>query len=167
MPLFRKNERHRPQPQERPTFGRGRRLASDLAAEACVETLRGVLESCAPTRYRHMPVLNEAAVLWRGDQPSPAAAWSCSYGADDIFVFTFWPHPAGTTAVGLFPFGGEDGSLSTPLIGQWKQADPTLRSTGLFEAGQLTLLPPRIDADYFNDLLRLGGKAETEANVQR
>ncbi len=111
-----------------------------------------------------MPTLHHACVLWHGEKPLPAEAWSCSYGADEIFVFVLWPLASGTE-IGLFPLGGSEESLNTPLIGQWKQADPTLSSAGRFEPRQLTLLPPKLNQQYYQDLLTVAGKANTTDNV--
>jgi hypothetical protein len=129
-----------------------------------VTTISGVLDVHAPTKYRYMPTLYDAAVIWHGEKPLPEEAWSCSYGADDIFVFVLWPAGPGTE-IGLFPLGGSEESLNTPLIGQWKQADSSLRSIGRFEPRQLTLLPPELDRRYFEETLRLAGKPVTDANI--
>ncbi len=164
MALFRKSTATTAEPAPRPRFGPGRRLASNRDLRACVTTILGVLEVHAPTKYQHMPTLYESAVIWHGKKPLPAEAWTCSYGVDDIFVFVLWPTAAGTET-GLFPLGGGEDSLNTPFIGQWKQADASLRSIGRFDAGQLTLLPPEIDRSYYEETLRLAGKPTTDANI--
>lgn len=164
MALFRKRTAESAGPPARPKFGPGRRLGSDQDLAACLATIEGVLDVHAPTRYRHMPALYDAAVIWHGGQPLPNEARSCSYGEDDVFVWALWSQASGTE-IGLFPLGGSDESLNTPFIGQWKQADPSLRSIGRFDAGQLTLLTPELDVAYFEEILRLGGKAVTPTNV--
>jgi hypothetical protein len=164
MGLFRKRTAAPAEPAARPRFGPGRRLASERDLRTCVTTISGVLDVHAPTKYRYMPTLYDAAVIWHGEKPLPEEAWSCSYGADDIFVFVLWPAGPGTE-IGLFPLGGSEESLNTPLIGQWKQADSSLRSIGRFEPRQLTLLPPELDRRYFEETLRLAGKPVTDANI--
>lgn len=164
MPLFRKRDAAPTEPRAKPRFGAGRRLESDRDSRSCLSTLVGVLDMHAPTRYRHMPTLNEASVVWHGDKPLPAEAWTCSYGADDIFVFLLWPLEGGTR-IGMFPLGGSEESLNTPLIGQWKTADPSLKSIGLFEPRQLTLLAPELNQQYYEGILKVAEKPCTTENI--
>jgi hypothetical protein len=128
-----------------------------------VATLSQVLNVAAPTPYVQMKTPHDSHVTWHGDGPQPAEAWSCSYGQDDIFVFALWPTGSGTE-IGFFPLGGSEESLSTPLIGQWKQVDPSLRSIGRIEPMRLTLHPPRLPEDYYDETLRLAGKTISPAN---
>jgi hypothetical protein len=165
MALFRKRTAAPAEPAARPRFGPGRRLASEHDLRTCVTTISGVLDVHAPTKYKYMPTLYDAAVIWHGEKPLPAEAWSCSYGADDIFVIVLWPTDSGTE-IALFPLGGREESLNTPFIGQWKRADVSLRSIGLIEGGQLTLLPPELDRTYYEEILRLAGKAVTDVNIE-
>jgi hypothetical protein len=148
----------------RPRFGPGRRVASDLDPSGCFETISSVLEAHAPTRYEHMPTLHEASVIWHGERPPPSDAWSCNYGADDVFVFVVWPKET-ETELGLFPLGATDRDLNTPFIGQWKQVDDSLRSVGEFDSGQFTLLTPELGQVYFDEMLRLAGKPLTDKNL--
>lgn len=164
MAFFRKRTADNAEPQARPRFGPGRKLASDQDVRTCFGTIGGVLDVNAPTRYQHMPTLYEAAVTWYGGQPLPNGAWTCTYAGDEVFVFVVWAQTSGTE-IGLFPLGGSEESLNTPLIGQWKQADQSLRSIGRIESGQLTLLTPEVGVDYFEDILRLAGKPVTPGNV--
>jgi len=147
-----------------PRFGAGRRLECAQAPPEAIGTIAKVLDSFAPTNYRHMPPLSPAAIDWFGEEPAPVEAWGCSYGTDDFFVFTLWPRGGGSV-VGLFPLGGSEESLNTPFIGQWKQADSSLTSTGRFEPRQFALRPPELPATYFEDILRIAGKPVNAANV--
>jgi hypothetical protein len=146
-----------------PRFGEGRRLSSAQHVTAAIETLEGVLNTYAPTPYVNMPCLTDATIGWHGDPPAPAEARVCSYG-DDILVLTF--HDDGeSTVVGLFPLGADEESLHTPLIGQWKGADASLKSIGRFDAGLLTLKRPTVPSGYFDELLAAAGFPATPNNV--
>lgn len=164
MALFRKRTSENAGALARPKFGAGRKLGSEQDLRACLATMEGVLDVHAPTKYQHMPTLYDAAAIWHGEKPLPNEARSCSYGADDVFVFMLWSQASGTE-IGLFPLGGSEESLNTPYIGQRKQADPSLRSIGRFDSGRLTLLTPELGVAYFEEILRLAGKPTTPANV--
>lgn len=167
MSLFRKKENAQTprRSAELPRFGPGRRLESNQDLRSCVGTLSAVLGVHAPPRHAHMPALHEANVLWHGGNPLPSEAWTSDDSRDDKFVFVFWPIE-GRTRIGLFPLGGREESLQTPLIGQWKQADPSLKSTGRFDQGLLTLLAPGVDRRYYEETLKIAGRAPTEENIR-
>lgn len=128
-----------------------------------VSSLSAAVEANHPTPYRHMKPVYEATATWHGDGAQPAESWSCDYTDGDIYVFTLWPDSGGTE-IGFFPLGGPDESLNTPLLGQWKQLDPSLRSIGPIEPRLLTLYPPRLTDDYYDATLRLAGKQQSPAN---
>jgi hypothetical protein len=138
-------------------------LSSAQHVTAAIDTLEGVLNVYAPTRYVNMPCLTAATIRWHGDPPAPAEAKVCSYG-DDIFIFTFHDD-GGSTVIGLFPLGADEESLHTPLIGQWKGADASLKSIGRFDAGLLTLERPTVPSGYFDELLTSAGFPATPNNV--
>jgi hypothetical protein len=162
MALFRRRDQSVQQAPTIPRFGAGRRLETDENIAQVLTTIERVLEVHAPTRYQHMPAVQPARVEWYGEGRQPDVSSTCSYGADDIFVFALWS--GGPTLVGLFPLGGGEAELNTPFIGQWKQADPSLRSVGRFEPRQLGLLAPPVDDAYFREVLRLGGVEPTARN---
>jgi len=172
MGLFRKQPPAPAKPAERPRFGPGRRLSSDQDLQGCLANMSAVLTNHFPTPYVHMPPLFESSVIWHGEKPvigseqrpASAEAWSCSYGEDDIFVFVLWQLET-RTEIGLFPLGGGDSSLQTPFIGQWKMADPSLSSTGMFDKGLLTLLTPEVPRHYFEHILGLAHKPVTDTTV--
>jgi hypothetical protein len=163
MGLFKKKnppESALPQPSR---YGPGRRFSSENDPVRTEQALSNALTINSPTPYEHMKPLHNARVTWHGDGSQPTAGWSCSYGSDEKFVFTVWPSGSGSE-VGFFPLGGSEESLGTPLIGQWKQLDPSLQSIGRFESGLLTLNPPQLTDSYYNDTLTIAQKSVTDMN---
>ncbi len=146
-----------------PSCGSGRRLSSTRPPFMCATTLAGVLNVHSPTPYRHMEPLTPATIVSQGGHGTPLVARACSYG-DDKYLFLFWNMPNGGSEIGFFALGGED-RLTTPLIGQWKQADASLSSIGRIDGAKIFLLPPQVGYQYFTETLDLAGKAHSEANI--
>jgi hypothetical protein len=161
--IFSKKKSVEPTRTGPPRFGPGRRLTSDQDLAGVADSLSQVVSTHFPTPYKHMKTPYDAHVTWHGDGPQPAQAWSCSYGADDIFVFALWASQTGTE-IGFFPLGGSEESLSTPMIGQWKQVDASLSSVGRIEPRLLSLHPPRISNEYYDETLQLAGKSIKDDN---
>jgi hypothetical protein len=164
MGLFRNREPLQRERPDIPRFGGGLRLHSDCDVRSCARSLSETLKVHAPTPYLHMPTLNIANVVWHGEGFAPTGAWTCSYGTDDIFVFVMWSLPRGTE-VGLFPLGGSEESLATPLVGQWRQIDSSLSAMGRYEPRQLTLLAPRVPKQYYERILQAADRQVTAQNV--
>lgn len=134
------------------TFGPGRRLNSQLGLERSAAILEQVLTTYSPPAYAAMSALQPARVEWRGPDPAPARSFTCTYGSDDIYLITMASEGSGTL-MGLFPVGADQNSLTTPLVGQWKQADGSLSSTGTFQPGSAALHPPEIPLAYVDGIL--------------
>jgi hypothetical protein len=134
-------------------FGSGRRLTSSQNSTDVIDSVGRVLDVHSPAPYAAMGALHRAQVEWRGDGPRPVATFTCTYGADEIFVLTMANDGPGTL-IGLFPLGND---LTTPLVGQWKQADGSLSSVGTFAPGTVALRPPTLASSYFEDMLRAAG----------
>jgi hypothetical protein len=52
-----------------------------------------------------------------------------------------------------------------PLVGHWKQRDPSLSSVGTLPGGLITLAPPRVPEDYCEELIGERGFPPTEINL--
>lgn len=53
-----------------------------------------------------------------------------------------------------------------PIIGRWKQRDPSLTSTGVIPGGQITLTPPHVPEQFFNEILKTAGFPSTPRNLE-
>jgi hypothetical protein len=165
MAWFSRDRTKEPKRRTSPAFAKiGRRFSTMQHTPAVAATLQDVLNQAAPTPYKHMPALTPARATWSGSAGSGASSYACAFPPDDQFVVMIWSEASGSTA-GLFPLGGAETSLQTPLVDLWKRADPTLTSRGRFDDGVVELRTPQVDAEYFLETLRLAGKAPSDRNL--
>lgn len=150
-----------------PSLGSGRRLRSGLALTECTANLEAILLSYRPPRYAHMPPYVFPGWRWNGSQEqSPKTVISFENSNDDFLLAAFWPDHSDTEC-GLFPLGSGDERLSPlPIIGHWKQRDPSLTSIGVVPGGQITLAPPRVPDQFFDEILRTAGFPSTPHNIE-
>jgi hypothetical protein len=142
-------------------------LRSGLDPDACLANLEQVLLGYRPPKYAHMPSYFVPGWRWNDEAtPAPAQAVVCDDSNDDFVLVALWPAASGTE-LGLFPLGsGDDRLQALPLIGHWKQRDPSLTSIGVVPGGSVTLRPPRLPDDFLHGLLVGGGRPATERNLE-
>ncbi len=150
------------------SLGSGRRLCSRLTLTECIANLEAILLSYRPSIYLHMPPYVFPGWQWNGSQEqSPNTVISFEDSNNDFLLAAFWPDSNGTEC-GLFPLGSGDERLSAlPIIGHWKQRDSSLTSIGVVPRGQITLAPPRVPDQFFDEILRTAGFPSTPRNIEK
>lgn len=165
MGLFERNKRQadavgRPAAQGIARLGPGRRIRSSEGFDSAFRTLCDVVESYGPRQYAELPRLVAAGWDWSGTPSErPDAVFSGTMQDGYPGFATLRTTPAGTEA-GVYDLAGE---MTLPLIGQWKQRDPSLTSIGQVEAG-LALTAPPVPGDYVEELVGRLGLEPTDQN---
>lgn len=150
-----------------PSLGSGRRLRSGLALTDCIANLEAILLSYRPPESAYRTPYVFPGWRWNGSrEQSPETVISFEDSNNDFLLAAFWPDHSGTEC-GLFPLGSGDERLSSlPIIGHWKQRDPSLTSIGVFPRGLITLAPPRIPDQFVEEILKTAGFPSTPYNVE-
>jgi hypothetical protein len=154
-------------------LGSGRRLRSDLQATDCMATLGSVLTGYGlpasvvdgkPSKYRTPYVA--AGWRWAGSpNEEPGSVVSFQDSNQQVLFAAFWPITAGTE-IGVFPVGEGDQRLSAlPIIGHWKQQDPSLSSIGVIPTDQVLITPPHVRDEYFVEIVEASGYPLTLDNL--
>jgi hypothetical protein len=151
-----------------PSLGSGRRLRSKLTLKECIANLEAILLGYRPPMYSQMPPYVFPGWRWNGPQEqSPTTVIFFVDSNNDFLLAAFWADSNGTEC-GLFPLGGGDERLSAmPIIGHWKQRDSSLTSIGVVPGGQITLAPPRVPDQFFDEILRTAGFPSTPRNIEK
>ncbi len=144
----------------------GRRLRSDLALADCLATLEAVVRSYTQLKSVHRAAYVVPSWRWNG-APESAPNTVVSFDDTDEYPLfaAFWSSQRATECA-LFPLGsGDERLMQMPIIGYWKQRDPSLTSIGLVPQGQFAVTPPRLPDQYFNDILMTAGFPASPRNV--
>jgi hypothetical protein len=152
-----------------PSLGSGRRLHSALAVTDCLAHLEAILLSYRPLESAYRTPYVVPGWQWNGSQQQeqPPETIITFGDADKEPLFAaFWPDRGGTEC-GLFPLGSGDERLSSlPIIGHWKQRDPSLTSIGVVPRGLITLAPPRVPSQFVEEMLKTAGFPSTPRNIE-
>ena len=167
MALFGKRAAAPKGPPAKPTLGSGRQLRSALAPNECLSTLKTILLEYRAPKYPHLPPYVAAGWDWVGrPEDRPAAAVACDDSRDKFLLIAFWPQASGTE-MGMFPLDDGDERLNAmPIIGHWKQKDPSLSSIGVVPSKMITLSAPTLGADFLPGILAAGGAPVTPGNLE-
>lgn len=151
-----------------PSLGSGRRLRSGHTLTECIANLEAILLSYRPPIYPQMPPYVFPGWWWNGSQEQfPNTVIFFEDSNNDFLLVAFWPDRNGTEC-GLFPLGSGDERLSAmPIIGHWKQRDASLTSIGVVPGGQITLAPPHVPDQFFDEILRTAGFPSTPGNIEK
>lgn len=144
-------------------LGSGRRLRSHLSPEECVELLGQIFDGYRPRRYRDLPSLVPAGIQWTAAEGTPSLAVSGDDESGDFLLFTL-AAAAGGTEAGIFPLGSGDARLTLSVVGQWKQRDGSLSSTGTWAPRTVSLTPPPIGDSLVDGTLQAAGYPLTPDN---
>lgn len=149
----------------------GRRLRSGLALDDCLSVLATVVQSCHPAKSVYRLPYVASGWLWNGApgyEHPPMKVVTCSDTDDYPLFIAFWADQSGAfrTEMGLFPLGSGDERLSAmPIIGHWKQHDPSLNSAGVFPQGLIAVTLPPIPDNYVEEILSAAGCSLTPSNI--
>ncbi len=168
MGLFRRHATSRETSHTQvPPLGSGHRLSSELVLTDCMANLEAILLNYQPPRSIYRSAYVFPGWRWNGQsEKSPETVISFVDSNNDFLLAAFWPDRSGTEC-SLFPLGSGDERLSSlPIIGHWKQRNPSLTSIGVFPGGQITLAPPRVPDQFFNEILRTAGFPSTPHNIE-
>lgn len=153
----------RPVPAAHPaTFSAGRALETDTGYEHALDSLSDAFDHFSPTPYQHMRPFGYSRVLWYGEQPAPQVVATASYRPTNDAITCAFFDAGGRTRAYLYVLGGD---TQHPIIGNWKQHEPSLRSVGAAPAGALALTAPVVPQNYLSDLVMQGGFEPTPSNI--
>lgn len=144
----------------------GRRLSSELALADCMATLEAVIRGYSELKSMYRTAYVVPGWQWNGGSAS-APDTVISFDDTDSFPLfvAFWPSQTGTECA-LFPLGsGDERLMAMPIIGQWKQRDPTLTSIGLVPQGLLMVASPRLPDRYLNEILETAAFPASPRNL--
>lgn len=149
-----------------PSLGSGRRLSSAQSIEACLSLLEEIIWSYREPQYPEMPAYFYPGWIWQSEESEcPDEAVCCDDSQDDFLVITFRTLET-NVEIGMFPLGsGDDRLQDMPIIGHWKQRDPSLSSTGTFPGRLITLAPPMVEEDYCAELIGQRNFPPTDHNL--
>lgn len=166
MGLFSRRSESRPAPASSLAVpvASGRQLSSKLGLDESLAALDAAVRTLNAPPYQHMPALAPAGYTWLDDGPEPDCVMTLSDEDGHPIMATFWRRVDGTRS-GLFPLGsGDDRLQRLPVIGYWKQQDPSLSSTGVLPARLIQYEVPNLPADYYANILILGGFPISDVN---
>jgi hypothetical protein len=147
-----------------PPMGSGRALQSGQSPTDGLATLDRVIRAYRPPNYHHSPSYVPAGWEWLSADDRPEIVVAFNDQGGDFMLLAIWPAPP--TRLGLFPLGSGDERLRTvPVIGLWKQADPSLMSTGVVAAESIRLMTPVVPSDYVHEMLVTADCEPTAENV--
>jgi len=125
MGLFKRRDTTSPSigPSSPPPLGR--HLHSDLDEEACAQILKEVL-GAVPSSY--------FSPSWSGPAEKAPTTLLGARGASGVTYFAIWRNGGYQEAVGYQEMAlvvpGFDPDVPVPMVGRWKQRDPSLKSIG-------------------------------------
>jgi hypothetical protein len=152
-------------PKVVPPLGSGRRLRSDQGIQACLFNLEQILWSYRQPQYPEMPAYFVPGWTWSSSEAAPDAVVCCADSQDRFLLIAMW-NSSERAEIGLFPLGsGDDRLQAMPVIGHWKQKDPSLTSIGTLPADLITLAPPIVPETYCAELIGQRGFPPTEMNL--
>lgn len=148
-----------------PPLGSGRRLSSERTEGASLDVLTDILSSYRTPKYRELPHYDIPGWKWNGGETDRFERAVCCDDSNDDFLFIGFRSTGAGTEIGVFPLGSGDDRLTIPIIGHWKQRDPSLKSIGLYPAGLVTLKAPPVTDELFESTLVAREYPATPANV--